>query len=369
MTVPFLDLKSAYKELKSQIDAAYRRVMDSGRYILGQEVEAFEEEFASYLETKFCVSIGNGLDALHLTLRGSGIGSGDEVIIPAHTFIATWLAVSYAGATPVPVEPDHCTYNINPELIEKVITPHTRAIVPVHLYGQPADMDRISHIARKHKLKVIEDAAQAHGARYKERTIGSLGDAACFSFYPAKNLGAFGDAGAIVTNDKELANRIRMLRNYGSSDKYVHDIKGFNSRLDSLQAAFLRVKLKHLDKWNNRRRQVAEYYLETLADFPELILPYVPGWAKPVWHQFVVRHSLRDELIKHLTKEGIDTLIHYPVPPHLSKAYAERGCQWGDFPIAEDLANSILSLPIGPHLERSKQEYVIRKLGQFVKNG
>jgi dTDP-4-amino-4,6-dideoxygalactose transaminase len=366
MIVPFLDLKAAYQELKSQLDGAYQRVMAAGWYILDQEVETFEKEFSVYCGTQYGIGVGNGLDALHLILRGYGIGPGDEVIVPAHTFIATWLAVSYAGATPIPVEPDKHTYNINPAQIEGAITSRTRAIIPVHLYGQPADMDPILDIARRHNLKVIEDAAQAHGASYKNRTVGSLGDAACFSFYPAKNLSAFGDAGAIVTNDKDLDHKARMLRNYGSPGKYVHDIKGFNSRLDALQAAFLRVKLKYLDAWNNRRRQVAEFYLEALADFTGLTLPVVPGWAEPVWHQFVVRHSLRDELIKHLTDDGIDTLIHYPVPPHLSKAYAEQGCQCGNFPVAADLANSILSLPIGPHLERSKQEYVIRKLVQFV---
>ena len=367
MIVPFLDLKAAYQELKSQLDAAYQRMMASGRYILEEEVETFEKEFAVYCGTQYGIGVGNGLDALHLILRGYGIGPGDEVIVPAHTFIATWLAVSYAGATPIPVEPDKHTYNINPAQIEGAITSRTRAIIPVHLYGQPADMDPILDIARMHNLKVIEDAAQAHGASYKDRTVGSLGDAACFSFYPAKNLGALGDAGAIVTNDKDLAHKILMLRNYGSPDKYIHDIKGFNSRLDALQAAFLRVKLKCLDTWNKRRRQVAEFYLETLAHFSELTLPFVPEWAKPVWHQFVVRHPLRDELIEYLRNEKISTQIHYPVPPHLSKAYAERSWQRGDFPITEDLANSILSLPVGPHLELPKQQLVIKKLGQFVK--
>ena len=367
MMVPILDLKAAYQELKSQLDGAFLRVMVSGWYILDKEVETFEKEFAGYCGTQYGIGVGSGLDALHLTLRGYGFGPGDEVIVPAHTFIATWLAVSYAGATPIPIEPDKHTYNINPAQIEGAITSRTRAIIPVHLYGQPADMDPILDIARMHNLKVIEDAAQAHGASYKDRTVGSLGDAACFSFYPAKNLGALGDAGAIVTNDKDLAHKILMLRNYGSPDKYIHDIKGFNSRLDALQAAFLRVKLKCLDTWNKRRRQVAEFYLETLAHFSELTLPFVPEWAKPVWHQFVVRHPLRDELIEYLRNEKISTQIHYPVPPHLSKAYAERSWQRGDFPITEDLANSILSLPVGPHLELPKQQLVIKKLGQFVK--
>jgi dTDP-4-amino-4,6-dideoxygalactose transaminase len=367
MSVPFLDLEAAYQELKPELDAAYQRVMESGWYILDQEVEAFEEEFARYCGAKYCVGVGNGLDALHLILRGYGIGSGDEVIVPAHTFIATWLAVSYASATPVPVEPHKHTYNINPEQIEGAITSRTRAIIPVHLYGQPADMDPILDIARRHNLKVIEDAAQAHGARYKDRTVGSLGDAAGFSFYPVKNIGALGDAGAVVTGDKELANKIRVLRNYGSSDKYVHDIKGFNSRLDALQAAFLRVKLKHLDEWNNRRQNVAKLYLKTINEIPEFILPFVPPWAEPVWHLFVVRHFLRDELNDYLSKEKIDTLIHYPVPPHLSKAYAEHGWKPGDYPIAENLANQILSLPIGPHTDHSIQKFVISKVCEFFK--
>lgn len=365
MTAPFLDLKAAYKELQSQLDAAYRRVMDSGGYILSQEVAAFEEEFARYCEAKYCIGVDNGLDALHLILRGYGIGLGDEVIVPAHTFIATWLAVSCAGATPVPVEPDNRTYNINPGQIEQAITPNTRAIIPVHLYGQPADVDRISDIARQHNLKVIEDAAQAHGARYKGRRVGSLGDAAGFSFYPGKNLGALGDAGAVVTNDKELTNYIRMFRNYGSQVKYNHDIKGINSRLDALQAAFLRVKLKHLDEWNLRRQNVAGNYLTAMHEIPEFTLPFVPRWAEPVWHLFVVRHRQRDNLKEYFTEYKIGTLIHYPVPPHLSGAYAEHGWKFGDYPITEKLADTMLSIPMGPHLTEDMQTDVISKLKEF----
>jgi dTDP-4-amino-4,6-dideoxygalactose transaminase len=365
MTVPFLNLKTAYQELQSELDAAYRRVMDSGGYILGQEVEAFEEEFARYCKAKHCIGVGNGQEALHLILRGYGIGLGDEVIVPAHTFIATWLAVSYAGATPVPVEPDKRTYNINPEQIEKAITPKTRAIIPVHLYGQPADVDRITEIACKHNLKVIEDAAQAHGARYKGKRIGGLGDAAGFSFYPGKNLGALGDAGAVVTNDKELTNNIRLLRNYGSQVKYSHDIKGINSRLDALQAAFLRVKLKHLDEWNDRRQNAARHYLKAMIGIPELTLPLVPQWAEPVWHLFAVRHQQRDSLQNFLTECKVGTLIHYPVPPHLSEAYAEHGWKIGDYPIAEKLADTLLSIPMGPHLTENMQVEVISKLKEF----
>ena len=262
--IPFLDLRASYLELKTALDSAFQRVMASGWYILGEELKAFEAEFAEYCNVKYCVGVGNGLDALHLILRAMDIGQGDEVIVPSNTFIATWLAVSYAGATPVPVEPDEATYNIDPSKIEAAITEKTKAIMPVHLYGQPADMDPILKIAARHHLKVIEDAAQAHGARYKGKRTGSLGDAAGFSFYPGKNLGAFGDGGAVTTNDSTLAERVRRLSNYGSQVKYAHDVKGFNSRLDELQAALLRVKLRHLDAWNGRRRQIAAQYLRKL---------------------------------------------------------------------------------------------------------
>jgi dTDP-4-amino-4,6-dideoxygalactose transaminase len=365
MTVPFLDLNAAYRELQPRLDDAYRRVMESSGYILGREVEAFEKEFARYCATKYCIGVGNGLDALHLILRGYGIGSGDEVIVPAHTFIATWLAVSYAGATPVPVEPDNRTYNIDPEQIEQAITSNTRAIMPVHLYGQPADMDRISDIARQHDLKVIEDAAQAHGGRYKGRRVGSLGDAAGFSFYPGKNLGAFGDAGAVVTNDKALNDNIRMFRNYGSRFKYTHDIKGFNSRLDDLQAAFLRVRLENLDEWNRRRQNIAGHYLKALNEIRDLTLPFVPSWSEPVWHLFVVRHRQRDNLQKFLIKANVETLMHYPVPAHQTGAYAEPDGKLGHFEITEKLANTILSIPIGPHLTEDMQADVISKLKEF----
>ena len=366
MAVSFLDLKAAYKELQISLDAAYRRVMRSGGYILGQEVEAFEDEFAVYCEAGCCVGVGSGLDALHLILRGYEIGAGDEVIVPAHTYIATWLAVSYAGARPVPVEADIHTYNIDPGQIKKAITPNTRAIIAVHLYGQSADMDLIADIARRHQLKVIEDAAQAHGARYKGKRVGSMGDAAGFSFYPGKNLGAWGDAGAVVTNDKALANRVRMLRNYGLKVRYSHELKGVNSRLDSLQAAFLRVKLKYLEEWNNRRQKVAKNYLKALAVIPKLTLPFAPRWAEPAWHLFVVRHEQRDRLQEFLSEYKIGTLIHYPVPPHLSEAYAEQGWKFGDYPVTEKIAATMLSLPIGPHLTEIMQQEVISKVKAFA---
>ncbi len=348
MKIPFLDLKSAYQELSIELDEAYRRVMESGWYILGNEVETFEQEFARYCNAKHCIGVGNGLEALHLIIRAMDIGPGDEVIVPANTYIATWLAVSYAGATPVPVEPDETTYNINHALIESVITKRTKAVIPVHLYGQPADMDLIMEIADCYRLKVIEDAAQAHGARYKGRRVGCLGHAAGFSFYPGKNLGAFGDGGAVVTNDDDIADKVRILRNYGSRSKYYNALKGFNSRLDEVQAAFLRVKLKKLDEWNERRSAAAKCYLSLLQDSKGLVLPYVPIWSEPAWHLFVIRHERRDDMQKHFSEAGIGTLIHYPVPPHLSEAYGNLyHCP---LPLTEKIAETVLSLPIGPHI-------------------
>ena len=364
MKVPFLNLTAPYLELKQELDAAYQRVMESGWYILGKEVEAFEVNFATYCQVKHCISVGNGLDALHLILRAMDIGPGDEVIVPANTYIASWLAVSYAGATPVPVEPDRKTHNINPERIEAAITNRTKAIMPVHLYGQPSDMDSIDKIAKLYGIKVIEDAAQAHGARYKGRRAGSLADAAGFSFYPTKNLGALGDGGAVTTNDADLADKIRLLRNYGSRTKYLNEFKGFNSRLDELQAALLNVKLTKLDRWNTYRTQVAKEYLEKLVNVSNLTLPFVPSWTEPVWHLFVVRHPKRYELEQHLNQSGIGTLIHYPVPPHLSNAYIKNGYQLGDFPITEELSTQVLSLPIGPHMTNEEVKRVIEVLQQ-----
>jgi dTDP-4-amino-4,6-dideoxygalactose transaminase len=370
MKVPFLNLKAAYLELQQELDAAYRRVMESGWYIIGQEVEAFETEFAAYCGTRYCVGVGNGLEALHLILRAMEISPGDEVIVPANTYIATWLAVTHAGTIPIPVEPDEKTYNIDPEQIEAAITPKTKAIVAVHLYGQPANMDLINKIAKRYQLRVIEDASQAHGARYKGRRVGGLGDAAGFSFYPGKNLGALGDGGAVTTNDRDLANKIRLLRNYGSRVKYVNEIKGFNSRLDELQAAFLRVKLTKLDEWNDRRVRVANQYLERLSSVTDLTLPFVPAWAEPVWHLFVMRYPKRAALEKHLQDAGINSLIHYPIPPHLSDAYAEER-YLGSFPIAEQLAQDVLSLPIGPHMtdeEVGKVTDILRKKENIDRN-
>jgi dTDP-3-amino-3,4,6-trideoxy-alpha-D-glucose transaminase len=365
MRIPFLELRPNYLELKDELDAAWRRVMDSGWYLLSRELESFEQEYAAYCGAKHCVGVGSGLDALHLGLRAWEIGPGDEVIVPSNTFIATWLAVTLAGATPVPVEPDPKTFNLDPERVAAAITPRTRAIIPVHLYGQPADMDSTIAIAKKHGLKVLEDAAQAQGARYKGRGAGSLGHAAAHSFYPSKNLGAFSDGGAVTTDDAALADKVRALRNYGSKSKYCHERIGINSRLDELQAAFLRVKLAKLNEWNARRKTIAHYYLNQLQRLPELVLPFVPADIEPSWHLFVVRHPRRDELQRHLAEAGVGTLIHYPVPPHLSRAYSDsRQCQ-GAYPIAEEQSRTVLSLPIGPHLNREAQNHVIAAIGSF----
>jgi dTDP-4-amino-4,6-dideoxygalactose transaminase len=366
MKVPFLDLKSAYLELKSEIDAAITRVLDSGLYVLGPEVEAFEAEYAAYCEVNHAVSVATGLDALQLALLAMGVGSGDEVIVPSNTYIATWLAVCQVGATPVPVEPVEATYNIDPSRIEDAITPRTKVILPVHLYGQAADLDPILALARKYDLKVLEDGAQAHGAYYKGRRIGAHGDAVAWSFYPGKNLGALGDGGAVTTNDPEIADRIRILRNYGSRLKYVNEVKGINSRLDPIQAAVLRVKLQHLDTWNIRRSKLANRYSELLGN-AGFILPQTLNSTTPVWHLYVIRTPMRDELQEYLTAMDIGNLIHYPIPPHLQVAFRGQGLVCGDFPIAEKIAHQALSLPIGPHLGLDEQSQVINSLLEFAK--
>ena len=361
MAVLFLDLKNSYFELKKEVDEAIARVLNSGWYILGEEVDAFEHEYAAYCEANYCVGVANGLDALHLALLALGIGPGDEVIVPSNTYIATWLAVSQCGAIPVPVEPLESTFNIDPGRIEAAITPRTKVILPVHLYGQPADLDLILAIARKHDLRVLEDGAQAHGARYKGKRIGAHGDVVAWSFYPGKNLGAYGDGGAITTNNPDIADRIRVLRNYGSRVKYVNEVQGYNSRLDPVQAAVLRVKLKVLDAWNARREKIATRYTAALTG-TSLPLPIVQVWAEPVWHLYVVQSQWRDNLQKTLGEAGIGTLIHYPIPPHLQQAYAKAGYIKGQFPIAERLANQVLSLPIGPQLDDMSVAAVIAAL-------
>ncbi|MFP3553203.1 DegT/DnrJ/EryC1/StrS family aminotransferase [Paraburkholderia sp. SIMBA_049] len=357
MKVPFLDLSAAYRELKDGLDGAYQRVSEKSWYIQGSEVSEFEKEFARYCGVGYCIGAGNGLDALHLIVRALGIGPGDEVLVPSNTFIATWLAVTHAGATPVAVEPDAMMHNMDPARIEAAITPRTKAIIPVHLYGQPADMDPILAIAEAHGLKVIEDAAQAHGARYRGRRVGTFGCASAFSFYPGKNLGALGDAGCVVTDDAELAKAIRELGNYGSAQKYHHDALGFNTRLDELQAAFLRVKLAVCDEWNARRQAIAAHYLTRLKG-ANLILPKVLDESEPVWHLFVVRVQQRDAVAKMLADQGIATLIHYPIPPSRSGAYAHLGLPAGTLPIAEALCCEVLSLPMGPHLSLEDADHV-----------
>jgi len=359
MSVPFLDLGAAYKEIEAELEKAIQDSLRSGYYIGGSDVADFEREFAQYTETPHCVGMGNGLDALRLALQAMGVGAGDEVIVPSNTYIATWLAVSQGGAVPVPVEPDPATYNIDPERIEKAIGPRTKVLLPVHLYGQPADLDPILELARKHGLRVLEDAAQAHGARYKGKRIGGHGDAVAWSFYPSKNLGALGDAGAVTTNDPSLADRIRVLGNYGSRKKYVNETQGWNSRLDPVQAAALRVKLRHLDDWNARRAAIAAQYDREFAA-TSLVLPSVPQWAEPVWHVYAVQHSCRDRLQKLLLEAGVGSLIHYPIPPHLQKAYCGAGYSSGSFPIAERMANRLLSLPMGPQLLPKQVSEVVR---------
>jgi dTDP-4-amino-4,6-dideoxygalactose transaminase len=387
--IPFLDLKAPYIELKVELDEAIQRAVSSGWFIGGPEVDQFEADYAAYCEVNHAIGLANGLDALHLALRAMGVGPGDEVIVPSNTYIATWLAVAQCGATPVPVEPDEATYNIDPTLIEAAITSKTKVILPVHLYGQPADLDPILEIARKHGLRVLEDGAQAHGALYKGKRLGGHGDAVAWSFYPGKNLGAMGDAGAVTTNDPELADRIKVLRNYGSRVKYVNEEQGYNSRLDPIQAAILRVKLAYLDEWNSRRSVIAAQYQKGLAKSgttgttdttdttgahgtaavdlvasrqasSRLVLPTVPNWADPVWHLYVVRHADRAGFQKQLESQGVSTLIHYPIPPHLQGAFKNMGFKKGDFPIAERIHDEIVSLPISPSLTAQEAEQVVK---------
>lgn len=363
--VPFLDLGAATAELRDEIDKAVGRVLDSGWFLLGDELAMFETEYATYCGAAHCVGVGNGLDALTLALRALDVGEGDEVIVPSNTYIATWLAVSAVGATPVAAEPDPATYNIDPARVEAAVTPRTKAILPVHLYGQPADLDSILEIARDHGLRVVEDAAQAHGARYGDQRIGAHGDAVCWSFYPGKNLGALGDAGALTTNDPEVADRVRSLRNYGSRVKYVNEMRGVNSRMDELQAAVLRAKLRHLEEWNERRRRIARRYLAGLTDASGIGLPGVIDGADPVWHLFVVTCDRRDELQRRLAESGVQTLIHYPIPPYSQHAYAGHiGSE--SSPIADFLADSVLSIPIGPHLTDELAQQVIDRVRHAV---
>lgn len=362
--VPFLDLAALHAELHTELDEVIARVLRSGRYVRGPELEAFETAFARYCGVEGAVGVGNGLEALELTLRALDIRSGDEVIVSAHTSIATWLAITRTGARPVPVEPDEATMQIDPATVGDAISTHTAAIVPVHLYGMPADVEAIAAIARHNGLALVEDASQAHGARLHERSAGSWGDAAAFSLYPTKNLGAIGDAGIVVSDDADLLERVRMLSNYGEGRRHDSEVRGQNSRLDELQAAVLRVKLDRLEAWNDRRRERAAQYLERLASSPGVLLPGIRPGALPVWHQFVVRVSDRDSVRQRLSRRGIETLVHYPVPPHRSRAYAAE--YPGPLPITEQLASSVLSLPIAPPLDDDTCLYVAQALAESV---
>lgn len=362
MPVPFLNLKDINIRHKKELVQAFEDVLDSGWFVLGEQTRLFENEFAAFCGAKHCVGVANGLDALSLVLEAWGIGRGDEVIVPSNTYIATWLAVTKVGAKPVPVEPETTSFNIDPSKIEPVITKHTKAIIPVHLYGQPAKMTEIMEIAKRNNLRVLEDAAQAHGAKLNDNRTGSLGDAAAFSFYPGKNLGALGDAGAITTNDESLAEKIRVLRNYGSSQKYINEVCGHNSRLDELQSALLRKKLQHLDEDNFRRAEIASIYSSALQGIPGLRLPEQAGHTTHVWHIYAIQYSQRDRLQKELANLGVGTLIHYPIPPHLQEAYSDLGMKKGTFPISEKIHQEELSLPMDPTLTREDASFVAQSV-------
>ncbi|MEJ6004408.1 DegT/DnrJ/EryC1/StrS family aminotransferase [Paucibacter sp. AS339] len=359
ISVPFLDLQPSYTASKPAIDEALQRVAASGWFLLGQELKAFETAFAEFCEARACAGVANGMDALHLSLLALGVGPGDEVIVPSNTYIATWLAVSQCGARPVPVEPDEKTFNLDPSKVAAAITRKTKVILPVHLYGQPADMDAILALARAHGLSVLDDCAQAHAARYKGRQIGNLADISAWSFYPGKNLGAFGDGGGVSSSNEALLDTVRVLRNYGSRVKYHNELKGFNSRLDEIQAAVLLAKLPQLRAATEQRALIAAQFLEGLAGL-DLQLPFVPDWAGPAWHLFVVRHADRDGLQRRLAARGVGSLIHYPVPPHLQPAYAELGYEAGAFPISEAMHREVLSLPIWPGMSEAQVEQVIQ---------
>jgi dTDP-4-amino-4,6-dideoxygalactose transaminase len=369
MIVPFVDLQAQYRAIRREVDEAIRRVVESAAFILGREVETFETAFAEYLGAKFCVGVNSGTAAIQLAVTACGIGAGDEVIVPANTFFATAEAVSTAGATPIFIDADPVSYTIDQTKIEAAITKRTRAIIPVHLYGQAADLDAIFEIAARHNLSVIEDAAQAHGSLYKGRRVGVLGRANCFSFYPGKNLGAYGEGGAVVTDDVEVARRVRLLRDHGSEQKYRHDIIGYNFRLEGIQGAVLNVKLKYLDGWNDLRRAHAARYHELLSamnDNDALTLPRELPYARHIYHLYVVQTEARDALQKHLTAAGVQTGIHYPVPVHLQPAYASHGHRAGDFPEAERQAARVLSLPMFPELTGEQIEHVAQAVRSFA---
>lgn len=366
-TIPFLSFDAMHDPISNELERAFKRVLNSKWYILGNELMQFEKQYAAWNETAYCAGTANGLDALILALRSLNIGKGDEVIVPANTYIATWLAVSAVGAKPVPVEPNELTYNINPDGIEAAFNTNTKAIIPVHLYGQACEMTRIMALAKKHHLSVIEDNAQAHGARYANQLCGSFGHINATSFYPGKNLGALGDAGAITTNNKILYERVLQLRNYGSIKKYVHEEIGLNSRLDELQAALLHVKLSYINHWNQQRIENANYYLKNLNENAHIILPKTDKNATHVYHVFMIQSERRDELQSHLQAKGIGTMIHYPTPPHLQKAYANLNYKKGQFHISEKIAERALSLPIYPGLKTDEMDYIIDEINNFFK--
>lgn len=364
MKIPFVDIQRSHKAIHNEVMAAIQNVISRGDFILGKDVELFENEFSKFCSVKYAVGVSSGTEALHLALRACGIGSGDEVITAANTFIATVLAISYSGAKPILADVDPDTFNIDADALKKLITPKTKAIIPVHLYGHPANMDAIMDIAKKHNLRLIEDACQAHGALYKGKPIGSFGDAACFSFYPAKNLGAFGDGGIVVTNEAEIFSNLMLLRNYGSRKKYEHDIKGFNSRLDTLQAAILRIKFKYIEKWNTLRKEAAELYNKMLSGSC-CELPPQDKSSRHVYHLYVIRSKQRDKLREYLKENGVDTGIHYPIPVHLCGAFLDLGYKKGDFPVTEKYANEILSLPMFPGITEKEISFVSELINKF----
>jgi dTDP-4-amino-4,6-dideoxygalactose transaminase len=366
MNVPFVDLAPMHREIEVELDGAWRSIRDGGQFILGKSVDEFQQRFARYCETEFAVGVANGLDAITLILRALGVGPGDEVIVPANTFIATWLAVSNVGAVLVPVDCELSTGNIDPAAAQGAITARTRAIIPVHLYGRPAELTELTRIAEKSGVHLIEDAAQAHGARFCGRRVGSFGIAAAFSFYPAKNLGALGDGGAVTTNDRRLAEQVRRLGNYGATTKYHHEVAGSNSRLDELQAAFLRIKLAHLDRWNAERRRIAACYDAELHSVPELHLPPQSNHIESVYHLYTVRTRERDRLAAELASSGVQTVIHYPTPPHLQPAFSHLGYQRGAFPAAERIAKEVLSLPMWPGMSAEAIAHVSRSVRRIL---
>jgi len=366
MSVPFVDFKAQWQAVKDEVQNGIENVLVKGNFILGEEEKDFERDFAAYCDVRYGTGVNSGTDALFFALTALGVGPGDEVILPTHTFIATALCVSYTGAKPVLVDIDEQTYNMDVAAFEKAITSRTRAVLPVHIYGQPADMDEIVAVAHRHGIKVVEDAAQAHGAFYHDRRVGSLGDVACFSFYPTKNLGAFGDAGMVVTNDPKIHETLGALRDYGRRGRYEHTIKGHNSRLDTIQAVGLSAKLKRLDEWNRMRRQVADWYAQELSGVSEVILPRIKEDRSGVFHLYVVRVPHRDKVLAAMQERGIGVLIHYPIPIHLQEAYRDAGYHQGDFPVAEKIAEEILSLPMFPHMSREQVCDTVRVLKETV---